>query len=119
MTRIAVLTSGGDAPGMNAAIRSVVRSGVDRGWEMFGVKHGFTGLISGDFVALGARSVGGIIGAAGGFGGFLLPLCLGALKDLSGTFQSGLWLFAACSLAAAASVALALRRTGDGGDPGS
>jgi len=61
----------------------------------------------------------GIIGAAGGFGGFLLPLCLGALKDLSGTFQSGLWLFAAFSLAAAASVAFALRRTGDGGDPGS
>lgn len=59
----------------------------------------------------------GVIGAAGGFGGFLLPLWLGVLKDLSGTFRSGLWLFAAVSLAAAASVALALRRTSDGGDP--
>jgi NNP family nitrate/nitrite transporter-like MFS transporter len=59
----------------------------------------------------------GVIGAAGGFGGFLLPLWLGALKDLSGTFRPGLWLFAALSLAAAASVALVLRRTGDGSDP--
>jgi NNP family nitrate/nitrite transporter-like MFS transporter len=58
----------------------------------------------------------GVIGAAGGFGGFLLPLWLGALKDLSGTFRPGLWLFAALSLAAAASVALALRRAGDGSD---
>jgi NNP family nitrate/nitrite transporter-like MFS transporter len=59
----------------------------------------------------------GIIGAAGGFGGFLLPLWLGALKDLSGTFRPGLWLFAALSVAAAASVAWALRRIGDGNDP--
>lgn len=54
----------------------------------------------------------GVIGAAGGFGGFLLPLWLGALKDFSGTFRPGLWLFGALSLAAAGSVALALRRTG-------
>jgi NNP family nitrate/nitrite transporter-like MFS transporter len=58
----------------------------------------------------------GVIGAAGGFGGFLLPLWLGVLKDLSGTYRSGLWLFAAVSLAAAVSVALALRRTGGGDD---
>jgi NNP family nitrate/nitrite transporter-like MFS transporter len=59
----------------------------------------------------------GVIGAAGGFGGFLLPLWLGVLKDLSGTFQPGLWLFAALSLAAAASVALVLRGTRDESDP--
>ena len=43
----------------------------------------------------------GVIGAAGGLGGFLLPLCLGGLKDLSGTFRPGLWLCAAASLVAA------------------
>src|SRR5690606_28503285 len=63
--RIAVLTSGGDAPGMNAAIRAVVRSGIDYGWEVFGVEHGYAGLISGDFIPLGRRSVGGIIQQGG------------------------------------------------------
>lgn len=58
----------------------------------------------------------GIIGAAGGFGGFLLPLWLGVLKDLSGTFRTGLWLFAAVSTTAAVSVAFAIRRTGGGGE---
>ncbi len=61
MTRIAVLTSGGDAPGMNAAIRAVVRTAVDRGWEAFGVGHGYAGLIEGDIRAMGARDVGGIM----------------------------------------------------------
>ncbi len=65
MTRIAVLTSGGDAPGMNAAIRAAVRSGVSLGIEMFGIRHGYSGLIAGDFVALGARDVGGIIELGG------------------------------------------------------
>jgi len=41
MKRIAVLTSGGDAPGMNAAIRAVVRTGVDKGYEVYGVQHGY------------------------------------------------------------------------------
>jgi 6-phosphofructokinase 1 len=63
--RIAVLTSGGDAPGMNAAIRAVVRTGIDRGWEVFGVRHGYAGLISGDLKMLGARDVGGIIQQGG------------------------------------------------------
>jgi 6-phosphofructokinase 1 len=63
--RIAVLTSGGDAPGMNAAIRAVVRSGIDYGWEVFGVEHGYAGLIAGDFIPLGQRSVGGIIQQGG------------------------------------------------------
>jgi 6-phosphofructokinase 1 len=61
MERIAVLTSGGDAPGMNAAVRTVVRTGIDRGWEVLGVRNGYLGLINGDFVPLGARDVGGII----------------------------------------------------------
>lgn len=65
MKRIAVLTSGGDAPGMNAAIRAVVRAGVAEGWEVFGIRRGFTGLISGNFVSLEARDVGGILQQAG------------------------------------------------------
>lgn len=65
MKRIAVLTSGGDAPGMNAAIRGVVRTGIDYGWEVYGVQHGYAGLISGDFLPLGRRSVGGIIQQGG------------------------------------------------------
>lgn len=59
--RLAVLTSGGDAPGMNAALRAVARIGAARGFEVFGVKHGFSGLIAGDFVPLGSRDVGGIL----------------------------------------------------------
>ena len=46
MSRFAVLTSGGDAPGMNAAIRAVVRTGVAHGHSMFGVRGGYTGLIA-------------------------------------------------------------------------
>jgi 6-phosphofructokinase 1 len=65
MKRIAVLTSGGDAPGMNAAIRAVVRTGVDRGWEVFGVRHGYLGLIGGDLAALGRRDVSGIVQLGG------------------------------------------------------
>ena len=65
MKRIAVLTSGGDAPGMNAAIRAAVRTGVSLGLEMLGVRHGYTGLIAGDFVPLGPREVGGIIERGG------------------------------------------------------
>lgn len=65
MRRVAVLTSGGDAPGMNAAIRAVVRMGVLHGLAMFGVRHGYTGLLAGEFVALGARDVGGIIHLGG------------------------------------------------------
>lgn len=59
--RIAVLTSGGDAPGMNAAIRAVVRAGIDRGFEVYGVRRGYAGLLAGELWALGARDVGGIL----------------------------------------------------------
>jgi len=67
MKRIAVLTSGGDAPGMNAAIRAVVRTGIQAGFEVFGVRLGYAGLIDGKFIALGARDVGGIIQRGGTF----------------------------------------------------
>lgn len=61
MKRIGILTSGGDAPGMNAAIRAVTRCALDLGWEVFGVRRGFRGCIAGTFVPLDARAVGGII----------------------------------------------------------
>ncbi|OGP86943.1 MAG: 6-phosphofructokinase [Deltaproteobacteria bacterium RBG_16_48_10] len=65
MKRIAVLTSGGDAPGMNAAIRAVVRTGLDNGWEVMGIRQGYAGLIAGNMDPLGAREVGGIIQQGG------------------------------------------------------
>jgi 6-phosphofructokinase 1 len=65
MKRIAVLTSGGDAPGMNAAIRAVARAGLERGWEVFGVEQGYQGLMEGALVPLDARRVGGIIQQGG------------------------------------------------------
>ena len=65
MKKIAVLTSGGDAPGMNAAIRAVVRTGIEQGWEVVGVEHGYQGLVDGNFVPLNRRSVGGIIQLGG------------------------------------------------------
>src|SRR5579871_3270995 len=63
--RVAIVTSGGDAPGLNAAIRSAVRSGMGRAWEMFGVQNGYAGLVGGHFVPLDARAVGGIIQRGG------------------------------------------------------
>ena len=65
MKRIAVLTSGGDAAGMNAAVRAVVRTSLDFGWDVLGVRFGYAGLIAGDFLSLGPRDVGGIIQLGG------------------------------------------------------
>ena len=65
MQKFAVLTSGGDAAGMNAAIRAVVRTGLEHGWQPYGVRGGYSGLIAGDFVPLGPRDVGGIIQLGG------------------------------------------------------
>ncbi len=62
---IGVLTSGGDAPGMNAAIRSVVRTGIQKGYKMLGVCHGYQGLLDGEFVELGIRDVSNIIQRGG------------------------------------------------------
>jgi 6-phosphofructokinase 1 len=63
--KYAVLTSGGDAPGMNAAIRAVVRTGLHFGYEIVGINEGFRGLLAADFRALSARDVGGIIQQGG------------------------------------------------------
>ena len=63
--RIGVLTSGGDAPGMNAAIRAVVRTAVFHGIEVTGVFQGYQGLITGDLKRLHARSVAKILGRGG------------------------------------------------------
>lgn len=63
--RIGVLTSGGDAPGMNAAIRSVVRAGINSGLEVMGVFRGYEGLINGELKLLDSRSVSNIIGLGG------------------------------------------------------
>lgn len=63
--RIGVLTSGGDAPGMNAAIRSVVRSGIDLGMEVIGIYRGYNGLINDDMEQMNLRSVSDIIHRGG------------------------------------------------------
>lgn len=65
--KIAVLTSGGDSPGMNAAIRAVVRAAVYHGIECVGIYRGYQGMIEGDFKALDARSVKNIINKGGTF----------------------------------------------------
>ncbi len=63
--KIAVLTSGGDAPGMNATIRSVVRTAITEGMEVVGVIRGYNGLIHGDLRPMHVRSVSGIINLGG------------------------------------------------------
>ena len=65
MKRIGVLTSGGDAPGMNAAIRAVVRTGLSKGWGVMGIRNGYSGLINNNVVSMGARDVGSIIQQGG------------------------------------------------------
>ena len=62
-----MLTSGGDAPGMNAAVRAVVRSAAAQGLEVSGIRNGFAGLIAGELQRLGPRDVGGIIERGGTF----------------------------------------------------
>ena len=63
--RIGVLTSGGDAPGMNAAIRAVVRAGVNKGHRVMGVRRGYEGLLNGDAVEMDLRSVCDILQRGG------------------------------------------------------
>lgn len=65
MQRIGVLTSGGDAPGMNPCVRAIVRTAVSREVEVIGIHEGFDGLLRGDMSPLAARDVGGIIGYGG------------------------------------------------------
>ena len=63
--KIGVLTSGGDAPGMNAAIRAVVRCGIDAGMEVYGIKRGFDGLLDGEIEQMSLSSVGDILHRGG------------------------------------------------------
>lgn len=67
MNNIAILTSGGDSPGMNACIRAVARYGISQGLKVYGVKRGYTGLIEDDMEKLNERSVGNIIQFGGTF----------------------------------------------------
>lgn len=63
--RIAVMTSGGDSPGMNAAIRAVVRAGIAHDLDVYGIRQAYLGLINGDFERMDSRDVGGVIGRGG------------------------------------------------------
>jgi 6-phosphofructokinase 1 len=63
--KIGVLTSGGDSPGMNAAIRAVVRTAVYEGLEVMGIKQGYKGMIESDFIPMQASSVSDIIQRGG------------------------------------------------------
>jgi 6-phosphofructokinase 1 len=65
MKRIAVMTSGGDSPGMNAAIRAIVRTGMEFGYEVYGIRQAYTGLLSGDFNLLTSVEVSGILQRGG------------------------------------------------------
>lgn len=65
MKRVAVFTSGGDAPGMNACIRAVVRGGIYHGLEMYGIRRGYNGMISGDIFPMDSRSVSNIVQRGG------------------------------------------------------
>ena len=62
---IGVLTSGGDAPGMNAAVRAVVRAALSKGMKVYGIRRGYNGLINGDIIEMDAMSVSGIISKGG------------------------------------------------------
>lgn len=61
MKRIAILTSGGDAPGMNATTRAVVRKAIYEGLEVYGINYGFLGLVNGDIRKLELGSVGDLL----------------------------------------------------------
>jgi 6-phosphofructokinase 1 len=65
VTKIGVLTSGGDSPGMNAAVRAVVRTGIYNGLEVFGVMRGYTGMVENDIIPMHSRSVANIIQRGG------------------------------------------------------
>ncbi len=65
MQKVAVMTSGGDASGMNAAIRAVVRTGLEYDIQVYGIRHGYTGLMEGDMYVLTSREVSGILQRGG------------------------------------------------------
>lgn len=63
--KIGVLTSGGDAPGMNSALRAIVRTAIFHGWDVLGIRNGYDGMIKGNVIPLGLGSVGNIIQRGG------------------------------------------------------
>ncbi len=63
--RVGIITSGGDAPGMNAAVRAVTRYGISLGYQIIGIRRGFKGLLNDEFIELTLRSVSGIINTGG------------------------------------------------------
>src|ERR1022692_1268035 len=65
ITKIGVLTSGGDGPGMNAAIRAVVRTGIYNGLDLFGIRRGYQGMIEGDIFKMKTTDVSNIIQRGG------------------------------------------------------
>src|SRR6478672_264653 len=65
VTKIGVLSSGGDSPGMNAAIRAVVRTGIYNGLEVYGIMRGYSGMVEDEIVKLESRSVANIIQRGG------------------------------------------------------
>ena len=65
VSRIGVLTSGGDSPGMNAAVRAVVRTGIYNGLEVYGIMRGYQGLVEDDIYKMESRSVANIIQRGG------------------------------------------------------
>ena len=65
VTKIGVLTSGGDAPGMNAAIRAIVRTGLYYGMDMYGIMRGYSGMVENDIIKMDSRSVANIIQRGG------------------------------------------------------
>ena len=65
LKKIGVLTSGGDAPGMNAAVRAVVRCGIEAGMEVYGIERGYAGLLEGEIRQMERRSVGDILQRGG------------------------------------------------------
>ncbi|MBM7637024.1 6-phosphofructokinase [Streptococcus saliviloxodontae] len=67
MKRIAVLTSGGDAPGMNAAVRAVVRKAISEGMEVYGINRGYAGMVEGDIHQFDAKSVANVLSRGGTF----------------------------------------------------
>ncbi|MCO6530764.1 6-phosphofructokinase [Lactobacillus panisapium] len=67
MKRIGILTSGGDAPGMNAAVRAVTKTAIHNGLGVVGIRYGFAGLVAGDFVTLTAEKVDHMISLGGTF----------------------------------------------------
>ena len=65
MKRIGIITSGGDSPGMNAAIRGAARAALGRGAEVVGFHHGYEGIINDEVIEVESRTVGGIIAQGG------------------------------------------------------